>query len=324
MADRPAVKYLVRVHQAGYTYDEVRRIWTASDSLGYYGATLYDLMNAPALECWTTLSALAAVTRRIRLMPLVLANLYRSPGLLAKMGATLDVISGGRLELGIGAGGDGKDHRAYGLTFPNTPRRVEMLEEAITCIRGLWSTPRFSFDGRFYQFDDAICAPSPLQDPHPPVLVGGHGRTHLLRAVARHGDICNMGFEMGLAEHKAMLEVLEEHCRQVGRDVNEIEVSHNTRVKIAATEDGVRSMLAEGAKVAGVSVGKYRQSLKNAIVGTPEQCAAQIQAYVGAGVDRFFLIFPDPINTDTLELFAFKVMHAEARGEQFDNAKGDA
>ena len=311
MADGPATKYMVRVHHAGYSYEDLRRIWTAADSLGYYGASLYDLLNAPALECWATLSALAAETRRIRLMPLVLAVLYRSPGLLAKMAATLDVISGGRMELGMGAGGDGRDHRAYGLAFPDIPRRVEMLEEAVVAIKGLWTAQEFSYDGNFYRFDSAVCEPRPPQLPHPPVLIGGHGRTHLLRAVARHADICNMGFEMSVAQHREMLGVLEGHCRQVGRDMGEIEVSHNTRVKIAASEDRVGRMLEEGAQAAGMPVENYRQSLKNAIVGTPEQCAAQIQDYVDAGITRFFLIFPDPITSETLELFASAVIHAD-------------
>ena len=133
-----------------------------------------------------------------------------------------------------------------------------------------------------------------------------------------------MGFEMSVDEHRAMLSVLEEHCRQVGRDVNEIEVSHNTRVKIASTEDGVVRMLEKGARSAGMTIERYRQSLQNAIVGTPEQCAAQIQAYVDAGITRFFLIFPDPIPTDTLELFASTVMHVDSYGGLFDNALGDA
>ncbi len=308
MADDPAVKCMVRVHHAGYSYEDLRRIWTAADSLGYYGASLYDLLNAPALECWATLSALAAETRRIRLMPLVLAVLYRFPGLLAKMTATLDVISGGRMELGIGAGGDGRDHRAYGLPFPETPCRVEMLEEAVEVIKGLWTAREFSYDGSFYRLDKAICQPRPLQTPRPSVLIGGHGKTHLLRAVARHADMCNMGFEMSVAEHRAMLGALEEHCLVAGRDIAEIEVSHNTRVKIATTEDGVQSMLEEGARAAGMTTDRYEQSLKNAIVGTPEQCAAKLQAYVDAGITRFFLIFPDPIPTGSLELFASTVM----------------
>ena len=107
------VKFGVRVHQSGYSFEDLKAIFTQADRLGYYSATLYDLLNIPTLECWTTLSALAAVTERIRLTPMVLANLYRPPALLAKMSATLDVISGGRLELGIGAGG-GRNPREAG------------------------------------------------------------------------------------------------------------------------------------------------------------------------------------------------------------------
>ena len=137
LANNNKVKFGVRVHHGGYSYGDLRRIWTTADRLGYHSASLYDLLSIPALECWTTMAALAAETRQIRFLPLVLANLYRDPGLLAKMGATLDVLSDGRLELGIGAGGDGPDHRAYGLPFPSARQRVEMLEEAIEAIESL-------------------------------------------------------------------------------------------------------------------------------------------------------------------------------------------
>ena len=129
------VKFAVRIHQGGYSFDELKRIWTEADRLGYHSATLYDLLNVPTLECWTTLAALAAATERIRLTPLTLANPYRPPALLAKMASTLDVISGGRLELGIGAGGDRADHLASGYEFPSTPARTRMLDEAVEIIK---------------------------------------------------------------------------------------------------------------------------------------------------------------------------------------------
>ena len=125
------IRFGVRIHQGGYSYTDLRDVWREADRLGFYSATLYDLMNTPTLECWTTLSALASETSRIRLVPMVLANLYRHPAVLAKMAATLDVISNGRLELGIGAGGDEGDHAAFGLDFPDAPTRVAMLEESV-------------------------------------------------------------------------------------------------------------------------------------------------------------------------------------------------
>ena len=302
------VKFSVRIHQSHYSFQELRTIWTAADRLGYHSATLYDLLNAPALECWTTLSALAAVTERIRLTPLVLANTYRPPALLAKMASTLDVISQGRLELGIGAGGGRGDHRASGLPFPPTPERVEMLEEAIEVIKKLWLEEGATFHGRFYALDGGSNEPKPVQRPHPPILIGGHGERHLFRAVAKYGDLCNIGFEMSVDEHKEKLGILEQHCERVGRDFGEIEVTHNTRVLIAESQAEFERLVAEAAAASNVSTEDYRASARGAVAGTPEQCAEAIENYVSNGIGYFFLLFPDPIATESLELFAREVM----------------
>lgn len=302
------VKFGVRIHQGGYSYETLRRIWTGADRLGYHSATLYDLLNVPTLECWTTLSALAAETERIRLTPLVLANPYRHPSLLAKMASTLDVISGGRLELGIGAGGGEADHRASGLAFPSTPSRVRMLEEAIELIKELWSGRWTTFKGSHYTLEGAAQEPRPVQVPHPPILVGGHGETHLLRAAARYADICNIGFEMTLEEHRSKLRVLDRHCRRFGRDPAEIEVSHNCRVLIGENAARYERLVSDGAARSGSTTGAYMASLARAIAGTPEQCVEQLKAYVDGGISYFFLLFPDPIPTESLELFAKEVM----------------
>ena len=302
------VKFSVRVHQGGYSYESLRRIWKDADRLGYYSASLYDLLNIPTLECWTTLSALAAETRQLRLIPMVLANLYRPPALLAKMAATLDVISGGRLELGIGAGGGRGDHVASGYQFPSTVVRVEMLDEAVDLIKKLWTGDRVDFEGRYYSLRGATIDPPPLQRPHPPVLIGGHGERYLLRAVARHADLCNIGSEMGLEEHRSRLAVLEEHCQREGRDVSEIEVTHNTRVLIAENTAELDKLVARQAMEAPMKESDYRASLASAIVGTPEQCVNQIKPYVDAGISYFFLIFPHPAPSESLALFAREVM----------------
>ena len=302
------VKFSVRIHQGGYSYESLRRIWLDADRLGYYSATLYDLLNVPTLECWTTLSALAAETSQIRLTPLVLANTYRHPAVFAKMASTLDVISNGRVEIGIGAGGGRSDHRASGLDFPSTAVRVRMLEEGIELMKRLWTEEEVTFEGHYYSLNGAKNDPGPVQKPHPPFLVGGHGERHLFRGVARHADICNVGFEMDLAEHRARLDVLGEHCRDVGRDLSEIEVSHNTRVVIAESEAEFEKLVAQGAANASLSATDYRASLSRAIAGTPQQCVEQIQKYVDSGITYFFLLFPDPIPTEGLELFAQEVM----------------
>jgi len=302
------IKFCVRVHQGGYSYQALRRIWQDADQLGYHSASLYDLINVPTLECWTTLSALVAETQRLRVIPMVLANLYRHPALLANMSATLDVISGGRVELGIGAGGGRGDHLAAGYPFPSTAARVNMLEESVEIIKRLWTESRVDYEGRYYTLKGASCEPKPVQLPHPPVLIGGHGEKHLLRAAARHAGICNIGSEMSLEEHQAKLKVLEEHCRRAERDVSEIEVSHNTRVLIAESESELEQMISYGASEAGTSISDYRTSLSNAVVGTPDQCIEHIQSYVDAGISYFFLIFACSAPTNALELFAREVM----------------
>ena len=302
------VKFSVRIHQGGYSYQSIRRIWMEADRLGYYSATLYDLLNVPTLECWTTLSALAAETSRIRLTPLVLANTYRHPAVFAKMASTLDVISNGRVEVGIGAGGGRGDHQASGLDFPSTSVRARMLEESIEMMKRLWTEEEVTFEGSYYTLNGAKNLPGPVQKPHPPFLIGGHGERHLFRAVAKYADICNAGFEMDLDEHRASVDVLGEHCRSVGRDVSEIEVSHNTRVVIARSEAEFEELVSQGAAAANISAAEYRASLSRAIAGTSEQCAEQIQSYVDSGITYFFLLFPDPIPTESIELFAKEVM----------------
>ena len=302
------IKFCVRVHQGGYSYQALRRIWRDADQLGYHSASLYDLINIPTLECWTTLSALVAETQSLRVIPMVMANLYRPPALLANMAATLDVISGGRVELGIGAGGGRGDHLAAGYPFPSTSVRANMLEESVEIIKRLWTESRVDYEGRYYTLKGASCEPKPVRQPHPPVLIGGHGEKYLLRAAARYADICNIGSEMSLEEHQAKLKVLEEHCSRAERDVSEIEVSHNTRVLIAESESELKQIISHGASEAGTNISDYRASLSNAVVGTPDKCIEHIQTYIDAGISYFFLIFTNSAPTNALELFAREVM----------------
>ena len=302
------VNFIVRLHQGGFEYSYLREVFRAADRLGYDGASLYDLLGIPTLECWTTLSALAAETERIRLIPMVLANLYRHPGTLAKMAATLDVISEGRLVLGIGAGGGEGDHKAYGLPYPSTRERVAMMSEAVQVIRLLWSGERVSFEGEYYRLDNALCSPAPVQQPGPPILIGGSGERHLLRAAAAHADITNMRADMSVAEHEAKRRVLDAHCEAVGREPSEVGLSHNAHVFIGEDEGAVERAVAEHAARHGVTADQFRASLGNAIVGTPPQCVEQLRRYTDYGIGWFFLLFPEPVSVGDLELFAKEVM----------------
>ncbi|MCY4578621.1 MAG: LLM class flavin-dependent oxidoreductase [Chloroflexi bacterium] len=307
-------KFVVRLHQGGFDYAYLREMFRAADRLGDDGASLYDLLGIPTLECWTTLSALAAETERIRLIPMVLANLYRHPGTLAKMAATLDVISGGRLVLGIGAGGGEGDHKAYGLPYPSTRERVAMMGEAVEVIRLLWSGERVSFEGNYYRLDNALCDPAPVQRPGPPILIGGSGERHLLRAAAQYADITNMRADMSIGEHGAKRSVLDAHCAAVGREPSEIALSHNAHVFIGEDKAAVERVMAEHAGRHGVSVEGFRASLGNAIVGTPAQCVEQLRRYVDYGIGWFFLLFPEPVSVGDLDLFAKEVLPAFRSG----------
>ncbi len=309
MTSQVTVKFNVRVNQYRYSYDDLRRIWLEADRLGYYSASLFDLLNTDALECWTTLTALLAQTQRIRAVPMVLANPYRHPALLAKMAATLDVISNGRMTLGIGAGGSGSDTRASGLPFPSTRQRCEMLEESVHLIRRLWTEPTVSHDGRYYSVDGASVQPKPVQQPAPPVLVGGHGPRYVLPTIGRIADIANIGNNDTVDDHRRYQSIVHAAAEAAGRDPSRIEWTHNTDCVIAPTQREYDAVVARLAEQSGITAGRYRtERLCNTLSGTPEQVAERINTYVESGIRYFFVVFPNPAPTETLALFANEVM----------------
>jgi F420-dependent oxidoreductase-like protein len=176
----------------------------------------------PMLEGYTSLGFLAALTERVRLGLLVTGVTYRHPGLLAKTVATLDVLSGGRARLGIGAAWYEREHLALGVPFPPVSERFERLEETLQICRQMWSDDEGPYEGVHYQLAETICRPRPLQQPRPPILIGGSGEQKTLKLVARYADACNLfGVSPEVVAHK--LEVLERHCEAEGRDSAEIE-----------------------------------------------------------------------------------------------------
>ena len=178
--------------------------------------------DEPFLEGWTVLSALAAVTSRIRLATLATSVAYRNPAHLAKIAAGVDLISRGRLTLGIGAGYFETEYRQYGWEFPARPAvRIRQMEEAVRLILAMWTEERTTFHGRYFQVEDAILEPKPVQKPRPPVLIAGGGEQLTLRAVARLADACNVGGEPDMVTHK--LAVLKRHCDAAKRDYASIE-----------------------------------------------------------------------------------------------------
>src|SRR6478736_7103251 len=201
----------------------------------------------PMLEGYTALGFVAGATERLRLRLLVTGVTYRHPGLLAKIVTTLDVVSSGRAELGIGAAWYDREHRGLGVPFPPTAERFERLEETLQVVRQMWSDDDGAYEGRHYQLAETVNVPPPVQRPHPPILIGGSGERKTLRLVAQYADACNL-FPEGVDGVRHKLDVLRRHCDDVGRDYDEIEKTMVNGVggpDAVADRDGfVRSMAA--------------------------------------------------------------------------------
>jgi alkanesulfonate monooxygenase SsuD/methylene tetrahydromethanopterin reductase-like flavin-dependent oxidoreductase (luciferase family) len=306
-------RFCVRIHHAGYTFGQLRRLWQTAERLGYDGVSLYDVLARPALEVWTTLAALAASTRRIVAMPLVLDVGYRHPAMLAKMAAGLDQLTGGqRLILGLGYGGNPDDHRAYGFDWPvGVADRVARLEEQVQVMRALWRQPKADFDGRWYSLAnaDGFATATP---GGPPVLIASRGVRHGLGGVARQADLSNVSFDLSPAEWQRYQNVLAEHCAAAGRDPREVGLTHNATVVIGASRAEAEQKLDQLARSRHLTSEQARHGLANALVGTPDEILDKLLEYRAAGVPLawVFLLFPDLPSTRSMRLFAEDVLPA--------------
>jgi F420-dependent oxidoreductase-like protein len=227
---------------AGFDY-----VWHDDHLLSLAGGRPHDLT---VFDSWTMLAAVAEATTRVRLGVLVTGNLYRNPGMLAKMATTVDHISGGRLEMGIGVGWAEPEFKSLGIPFPErVPERIEMLDEACEILKLLWTQDRSDFDGKYYRLVDAISEPKPIQRPHPPLWIGAKGPKRSMRVVARHADLWNASGARGLEADTETSRILDEHCAAVGRDPAEIART------VELEGDSVDSFcqLAEGYAAAGFS-----------------------------------------------------------------------
>ena len=208
---------------AAAKWDKAVEIAVRAEELGYDSIWVYDhFHNVPrpaheaVFECWTTMAAISQRTSRVRLGQMVGCNSYRQPAVLAKITSTVDVISGGRLDWGIGAGWYENEYRGYGFEFPKPKDRIGMLREAVEIVRSMWTEEETTFNGKYYKLSRANCDPKPLQSPHPPIWIGGGGEQLTLRVVARHADYSNFGGRPD--EWARKREILKGHCAAVGRD----------------------------------------------------------------------------------------------------------
>lgn len=216
--------------------DTFREVWRIADDTGFdhcwvmdHFATLGPRDDGVIFETWTMLAAMAQLTTRVRLGCLVVGNTYRHPGVLAKMAVTVDHLSGGRLEFGIGAGWAEGEHAMLGLELGRPGERADRLEESLQILRALWSQPRTTFHGKYYQLTDAVAEPKPLQRPHPPIWIGGSGPKRTLRMAAEYADVWNAAGGSA-TEVAASAAILDQHCADVGRDPATIRRSVQLRV----------------------------------------------------------------------------------------------
>ncbi len=263
----------------------------------YPWSDLVDRMT-PNLECMTSIAYLSAIYRKYKWGTLVLCNNFRNPALVAKMSAILQNLTGGRFILGIGAGWKKDEYLAYGIEFPPTRVRIEMLEEAVQIIKLMWTNGRATFHGKYYRVEDAICMPRP--DPIPPLMIGGGGEKYLLRVVAKYADWWNIpNASPKVYEHK--LNVLKKHCKEVGRDYDEIVKTLANVVSIAEDKN-------EAIRIASRSPFIRKGLEENYIIGDPEMVTRRLREYIRLGVSYFILRFVDFPSTRGAELFVEEVI----------------
>jgi F420-dependent oxidoreductase-like protein len=285
------------------TYERLIQLAKTADDAGYESLLVPDHLTTlppaqqPLFEAWSLITALAGHTTRIRLGQLVTSVGYRNPALAAKIASTVDVLSGGRLIFGIGAGWYGPDYTQYGFEFGAPKERLRRLDEAAQIIRKLWTQDVATFDGTYYQVRDAINEPKGLQKPHIPLLIAGGGEKVTLRTVAKYADASNIIDSAEVARHKYV--VLKRHADDVGRDYSTIHRTLTVLVNIADTDAQARAHLpANLLPIYPGDVATY------GLIGTVDTVAERIAAYQDAGVQELVLHFSDPTSVEQIAHFA--------------------
>ncbi len=297
----------------GNPWDAVERVarvvdGSAFDSLWVYDHFLYEggysghPDSEPVMECFTTLGALAAITRRVRLGQLVLGVPYRNPAMMAKMATTLDLISHGRSILGLGAGWHKREYEAYGWgEFEAAGVRMKRLEEALQVVASIWTERPAHFTGTYYRLDQAQENPAPIQRPHPPIMIGGSGEKVTLRLVAQYAQFCNVAGDPATVER--LFDSLREHCARLDRPYGAITKSIYTTViigkdaaEVAAKRERLAAFIPE----------------KGALIGTPEQLIEAFQEYARVGCEYVVFRTPDWVDLEPVQLFAERVLPALA------------
>lgn len=252
--------------------------------------------SLPLLECWTALSALARDTTRLRLGTSVLCNSYRHPSVLAKMAATLDVISEGRLDLGMGAGWFQREFDAYGIPFPPVRDRVSALAESLEVMKTIWTESNPTFTGQYYTLNGAICDPPPVQRPHPPLWIGGEGdRVHRIAAKSAQGINVRWWSPEQVTQRR---EFLNRACDAAGRDPETLQLSVTVLLAPTDSTEQEARIRAEFASIPESGL----------IVGSPERCIERIHEYQRCGIDQFLVTVPHVVQSEYLDIVGREII----------------
>ncbi|MHA1928279.1 MAG: LLM class flavin-dependent oxidoreductase [Candidatus Thorarchaeota archaeon] len=302
--------------QFGFEFDDVLSIANTALENGFSTLWFSDhfMLNADAteevlLDPWLLMTALVRENEKIKVGSLVFCNNYRLPALHAKMGATLDYLSDGRFEFGIGAGWKKIEYEAYGYEFQKDMVRIEQLAEAIQIIRGIWTTEKFTFKGKHYATNELVSFPKPLQKPHPPIWVGTmYARDHMLRLIAEHGDAINVAWSFSPEACNEILQRLDAFCKDFGRDPTEIKRSVGFWTRFFESEDAMESAILENAEKRGVPLEKYRERVANSLWGTSETFTTKLKAYQKLGVSHAILMLPHGKEIEQMRLIGDSVL----------------
>ncbi len=308
------IDFGVYLPQLAFSFEDVVARAQCADRLGYHSMWFLDHFYPPympgvgSFEAWTTICALAPLTERIRLGHLVLCNAFRHPALLAKMAASFDVISKGRLELGLGTGSVPREFGEFGIPLPSFAERTAQLEESIQIMKSMFSNEATTFDGKYYQVKDAPLLPKPLQKPWPPITIGGSGEKYTLPLVARHADVWNCP-TYGAGELEKKIAIVHDECRHIGRDPATLRMSEQSVLVIVKDRSQLDAALAKARRHYG---GKEYGLEEAGYIGTPADIIERIKERSALGISLMMFFFYDRADLKTLELFGNEVLPAFA------------
>jgi F420-dependent oxidoreductase-like protein len=289
-------------------YETMSRCAREAEGSGYDSIWLYDHFHTvptpeitAVFECWSSMAALARDTSTVRLGQMVTCNGYRPPALLAKMSSCIDVLSHGRLIVGMGAGWDEHEFNSFGYEYDAVSDRLRRLGESVQVLKAMWTQERAHFHGRYYHLDGAINEPKPVQKPHPPLWIGGSGERITLKLVAEYGDACNIGGDLDTRRHK--LDVLRRHCQRVDRDYDSIVKSTNLTV-ILGDQDEVDRVIQMRLRQTGGT--EYWE--RPPYCGQPDQVAEQVRQVVDLGFDYIVFGIPNAFEVGAIRRVAEQLM----------------